>query len=68
MACSRLETMLHLDIQKGKEDMKSLDFHKYIRGATACTKRLAMDNKRCDQTDIKLHILWLYLVQWSENG
>ena len=32
VACSRLGTVLYLEIQKGKEAMKTPTFHKYIRG------------------------------------
>ena len=45
VSCSRLGTMLHLDIQKGKEDMKTSIFQKYIGGTTACMKRLAVATK-----------------------
>ena len=45
IACSRLGIMLHLDIQKGKEDMKISEFQKYLGGTAACTKRLIMDAK-----------------------
>ena len=47
--CSRFGTILHLEIQKGKEDMKTSNFQKYIRGTTACMKRLATATKRCGQ-------------------
>ena len=38
VVCLRLGTMLHLDIQKGKEYMKTSKFQKDIRGTTACMK------------------------------
>ena len=41
--------MLHLDTQKGKEDMKTSEFQKYIGGTGVCMKRLVMDTKECDQ-------------------
>ena len=44
--CSRLENMLHLDIQKGKEAMKMFYF-KYIGGTASCTKRPMMAKKGC---------------------
>ena len=49
VACSRLGTMLYLDIQKGKEDMKTSTFQKYIEGNIACIKRLMMAPKGCAQ-------------------
>ena len=49
MACSRLGTMLHLDIQKGKEAMKTSNFHNIIGGTTAWMKRLAIATKGCGQ-------------------
>ena len=45
----RLGTMVHLDIQKLKEDMKALEFHKNIVGTAACMKRLMVDTKKCSQ-------------------
>ena len=41
--------MLHLDIQKGKEAMKTSKFQKYLGGTTACIERLAIDNYGCGQ-------------------
>ena len=41
--------MLHLDIQKGKEAMKTSKFQKYIGGTTECMKRLAIAAKGCGQ-------------------
>ena len=49
MACSMLGTMLHLEIQKWKEAMKTLKFQKDIGGTTASMKRLDIDNKGCGQ-------------------
>ena len=46
---SRLGTMLHLDIQNGKEAMKTEKFQKYPEGNAACMKRLTMANKGCGQ-------------------
>ena len=45
VACSRLGTLLHLEIQKGKEAMKISGFQKYLEDTTACIKRLPMDTK-----------------------
>ena len=49
VACSRLGKMVHLDIQKGKEAMKTLGFQKDLGGTAVCMKRLAMDSKGCVQ-------------------
>ena len=49
MACSRLGTMLHLDIQKGKEAMKTSNFQKDIGDTAAYMKILMMDTKGCGQ-------------------
>ena len=47
--CSRLGKMLHLDIKKGKEAMKTSGFQKYLGGTTACMKRLDVATKGCGQ-------------------
>ena len=47
MDCSRLGKMLHLEIQKGKEAMKTSIFQKYPEGTAECMKRLMMDTKGC---------------------
>ena len=49
MVCSRLGTMLHLDIQKGKEAMKTLEFQKDLGGTAACMKKLSITTKWCVQ-------------------
>ena len=41
--------MLHLDIQKGKEKMKTSKFQKDIGDTTTCMKRLDIATKGCDQ-------------------
>ena len=41
--------MLHLEIQKRKETMKTSELQKYLRGTAVCMKRLAMDTKGCGQ-------------------
>ena len=45
VACSRLGTMLHLGIQKGKEAMETLEFQKYLGGTAVCMKILSVDTK-----------------------
>ena len=47
--CSRLGTMLHLEIQKGEEDMKTSKSQNVLGGTTACMKRLAIATKGCGQ-------------------
>ena len=49
VVCSRLGTMLRLDIQKGKEAMKKSIFQSVLGGTAACMKRLAIDTKGCGQ-------------------
>ena len=44
-----LGTMLDLYILKGKEAMKTSNFQKYLRGTTACMKRVAIAAKGCGQ-------------------
>ena len=39
--------MLHLDIQKVKEAMKTSKFQKYLGGTTACINRLDIATKGC---------------------
>ena len=41
--------MLHLEIQKGKEAVKTSKFQKDLGGTTLCMKRLAIANKGCVQ-------------------
>ena len=45
VACSRLGTMLHLDILKRKEDMKISNFQKDFRGTTTCMKIIDITTK-----------------------
>ena len=49
MSCLMLGTMLHLGIQKGKEDMKASTFQKYLRGTTTCMNRISIATKGCGQ-------------------
>ena len=39
--------MLYLDIQKGKEAMKTPKFKQHIGGTAVCTKILIVDRKGC---------------------
>ena len=70
VACTRLGTMLHLDIQKGKEAMKTPKFQKYIRGTTTCMKRLSIATKRRGQltsNDTKFSDSWFSYVKTTED-
>ena len=49
VACSRLGMMEHLEMQNGKEAMKTLEFHKDLGGTDGCTKRLSIATKGCRQ-------------------
>ena len=62
--------MLHLDIQKGKEDTKTSQFKKNIEGTTACTKILAIDTKGCGQltsNDTYFADSWFSSVKTAEE-
>ena len=41
--------MLHLNIQMGKEAMKTSELQKYLGGTIACMKRLPISTKGCGQ-------------------
>ena len=47
VACSRLWTMLHLDIQKGEEAIKTSKFTNFLVGITAYMNRIAIAHKGC---------------------
>ena len=47
VACYRLGDMLYLEIQRGKEEMKTSEFQQETGGTTACTKRLMRSTKEC---------------------
>ena len=47
VACSRLGMMLQLEIQKGKEAMKTSNFQNVLGGNNACMKKLAIATKGC---------------------
>ena len=49
VACSRLGTMLHLYIQKGKEATKTSKFQRILGGTTACMRILYIATKGCGQ-------------------
>ena len=70
MACSRLGTMLHLDIQNVTEAMKTSKFQKYIGGTTVCMKRLAINTKGCVQltsNDSYFSDIWFSSVKTAEE-
>ena len=71
MACSRLGAMLHLDIQKYKEAMKTLEFQKYLGGTAVCMKRLTMATKVCGQLTSKgkyFYDSWFSSVKRAEEA
>ena len=49
VSCSRLGNMLHPDIQKWKEAMKTSEFQKYLGGTSVCMNILVMATKGCGQ-------------------
>ena len=66
----RLGVMLHLEIQNGKEAMKTSNFQKDLGGTTACMKRLAISNKGCGQltsNDTNFAGSWFSSVNTSEE-
>ena len=63
--------MLHLDIQKGGEAMKTSIFQKYPVGTAACMKSLMMDKKGCGQlksNDTYLVDIWFSGVKTAEEA
>ena len=70
VACSRLRTMLHLDIQKGKKAMKKSTFQSELGGTDACMKRLAIATKACGQltsSDTYFADSWFSSVKSAEE-
>ena len=70
MECSRLGTMLHLEIQKGKEAMKKSRFQSVLGGTVACMKRLAISTKECGQltsNDTYFSDNWFSYVKTAEE-
>ena len=71
VTCSRLGTILHLDIQKGKEAMKTSEFQKYLGGNTAQMKRLDISTKGCGQlisNNTYFADIWFSYVKTSEEA
>ena len=70
MARSRLGTMLHLDIQKGEEAMKTSKFQNVLGGTTVCMKRLAIATKGYGQltsNDTYSSGSWFSYVKTAED-
>ena len=68
--CSRLGTMLHLEIQKGKEAKKTSKCQNVLGGTTACMKRLDISTKECGQltsNDIYFDDIWFSSVKNAED-
>ena len=53
VACSRLGTMLHLEIQKGKEAMKMSEYQKDIGVNSAYMNKISVATKGCGQLTSK---------------
>ena len=71
MTRSRLGTMLHLYIQKGKEAMKASKFQKYLGGNNACLKRLLIATKGCGQlisNETYFADIWFSYVKKDEEA
>ena len=70
VVCSRLGAMLHPEIQKGEEAMKTSKFQKDIGGTTAFMKRLSISTKGCGQltsNDTYFADSWLSSVKPDEE-
>ena len=68
--CSRLGTMLYLDIQKDKETMKTLTLQKYIGSNAACMKRLMMATKGCGKmtsNDTYFYDIWFNRIRMDDE-
>ena len=68
--CLSLETMLHLEIQKEKEAMKTSNFQKNIVGTTVCMKRLCIPTKGCGQltsNDTYFDDIWFSYLKTAEE-
>ena len=62
--------MLHLEIKKGKEDMKKSTFQSELGGTAACMKRLAIAAKGCVQltsNDTYFADSWFSSVKTAEE-
>ena len=71
VVCSRLGTMLHLDIQNGKEAMKTSGFKKYLGGNAVCIKRLLIATKWCGKmksNDTYFDDSWFSSVKTAEES
>ena len=70
VVCSKLGTMLHLEIQNGKEAMKKSTFQSELGGTAACMKRLAISTKVCVQlksNDTYFSDSWFSYVKSAEE-
>ena len=69
VACSRLGVMSHLDIQKGKEAMKTSEFQEDLGGTNVFMKIIAIYNKGCGKlisNDTYFADSWFSSVKTSE--
>ena len=70
MAYSRLGTILHPEIQKGEEDMKTSKFQNVLGGTTSCMKSLDISTKGCGQltsNDTYFSDSWFSSVKTAEE-
>ena len=70
VACSRLRTMLHLEIQKGKVAMNKSTFQRELGGTSACMKRLAISTKGCGEltsNNTYFSDIWFNSVKTAEE-
>ena len=71
IACSRLGSMFHLEIKKGKEAMKTLEFQKYLGGNAACMKIISTATKGCGQltsNDTYFVDIWFSSVKTAKEA
>ena len=62
--------MLHLEIQKGEEAMKTSEFEKYLGVTDACMKILSINTKGCGQltsNDTYFADSWFSYVKAAEE-
>ena len=71
VAFFRLGTMIHLEIQKGEEVMKTSEFQKYLGSTATFMRRLIMATKGCGQltsNDTYFSDSWFSSVKTAEEA
>ena len=53
-----LGTMFYLEVQKGEEVMKTLDFQQDIGGMASCMNIIMKDTKRCGQLSSNITLFY----------